>query len=319
MPSSQWIEKAIICVLVGMLLLESYLPKIAQLEARSGNSLPRTGNALLDTVNQSPLALLAKSKQQWLSAFAANATIQDPTGSQTHSNLEGFSLFHEALIEPHTIGFDIKHDFVDLEANKLTRVCDIHISFYRNQLGLGQIQPAHVVYEVDPSLHKITSLRANWEVSHSVAMGNSALEKLCAIPIVAAGFLPVLTTFGPRFTLEYLASFLIGPLQSGGKQIARDLLTMANREAPLLELFADGAKVQIGSQFLPPAALAQRWQDTTAMRYLGSPITSGLRTTARFERATAAGTTKHGVVHYESRQPFGQPPKILSLYVFEEA
>lgn len=61
--------------LLTMLVLESFVTKMQRLQD-TGLIAQTTGNAMLDAVNQSPIAVRARSKQQWLNAFTENATVQ---------------------------------------------------------------------------------------------------------------------------------------------------------------------------------------------------------------------------------------------------
>jgi hypothetical protein len=129
------------------------------------------------------------------------------------------------LEQPHNIQFDVKKDFVDVASNKVTRLLNIEIRFLHNTFNLGQLQPAHLVYEVDPVHRKITSLRANWEFAQAGLLGSNLLSKLLSAVLMSfAGTAPIVFRFGLLFLLRMTYALRIGPLYSGGKALSARLI-----------------------------------------------------------------------------------------------
>ncbi|KAH9255108.1 hypothetical protein BASA81_006867 [Batrachochytrium salamandrivorans] len=282
---------------------------------------------LLDVVNLSPKAVAAQSKAQWLDAFDPKATVEDPTGSPTHTGRESLEVFHTSLIEPHTITFDIQRDFVDTECNRVTRLTDIHIAYFKNSYLVGQIQPAHLVYDVDEKSGRLTSLRANWEIVQARMMGNHLLAKLFSfVMMLIAPFVPLVLNFGVSFSAIYSSSFFVGPTLSGGKHLNGKLLkAVSNHSKSSFEALFENptaACVQVGkSQLTPGEAFDRMATDTAKFRLVRPAATATHRTACWFERETTQGRVTQGVYHFESKKTslFDTHPTISSMYLFEDS
>lgn len=282
---------------------------------------------LLDAVNLSPKAVAAQSQAQWLDAFDPKATVEDPTGSPTHTGRESLEVFHTSLIEPHTITFDVQRDFVDTECNRVTRLTDIHIAYFKNSLLVGQIQPAHLVYDVDERSGRLTSLRANWEIGQARMMGNTFLARLVSfVMMLIAPFIPLILNFGVSFSAIYSSSFFVGPTLSGGKPLNGRLIkaVQSHDKAGFERLFASPTApcVQVGKLQLTPGEAFDRMATGTAtFRLMRPAATATHRTACWFERQTVDGQTVQGVYHFESKKTglFDAHPTISSMYLFEDS
>lgn len=327
MKRRTWLPILVAMVAIALLLADRKFSKRPLTE-----SFYRRANSLLDAVNEPPEALKEGSKQRWLEAFHENATMQDPTGSQTHRGLKQLEHFHDALIGHHRVRFAVKRDFVDEEANRVTRVCDIHIYFFNNTRGYGQIVHAQVEYDIDPKEFKIVALHANWDVFQSNAMGDNMWDKVVTMPLVTVGFVPLVWRLGVGFTSQYIYNlFIVGPWQSGGSVILEELVgaTLVNNKQRLGELFGENSTLQLGNTVYESTdAVDQLWEKwgcvpTLDFRFLRTPVTSGLRTSVWYQRTTAQFEVKEGVFHIESHkphwplQPSASAAEITSMYLFE--
>ncbi len=105
------------------------------------------------------------NKEEWLSAYADDAVIEDPVGPGPYDaegkgqrGKEAISAFWDNAIAPNTIKFDIRDSFAC--ANELANVGTINLTFPNG--GTAKCDGVFV-YKVNEE-GKIVSLRAFWEM-----------------------------------------------------------------------------------------------------------------------------------------------------------
>jgi len=107
----------------------------------------------------------SKNKEDWLSAYADDAVVEDPVGPGPYDaegkgqrGKEALSAFWDNAIAPNTIKFDIRDSFAC--ANELANVGTINLTFPNG--GTAKCDGVFV-YKVNEE-GKIVTLRAFWEV-----------------------------------------------------------------------------------------------------------------------------------------------------------
>lgn len=115
--------------------------------------------------NKSMRAAESKNKEEWLSAYADDAVVEDPVGPGPYDpegkgqrGKEALSAFFDNAIAPNTIKFEIRDSFAC--ASEVANVGSIHLTFPNG--GTGRCDGVFV-YKVNDD-GKIASLRAFWEV-----------------------------------------------------------------------------------------------------------------------------------------------------------
>ena len=115
--------------------------------------------------NKSMRAAESKNKEEWLSAYADDAVVEDPVGPGPYDpegkgqrGKEALSAFFDNAIAPNTIKFEIRDSFAC--ANEVANVGSIYLTFPNG--GMGRCDGVFV-YKVNDE-GKIVSLRAFWEV-----------------------------------------------------------------------------------------------------------------------------------------------------------
>lgn len=218
---------------------------------------------------------------------------------------------------------------MDTASNRVTRLTNIHIAYFNNTMNIGQIQPAHLVYDIDQQSGRLTALRANWEIVQARMMGTNIFIQLVSFLSMCIGpFIPLLVKFGVQYSAVYTSTFFIGPLLSGGKQVNAQLMqaVLTDDKDAFCACFAEKTRntgcVQMGGkQITPKEAFDLLACGTSKFRLMRPAVTSAYRTACWYERETCDGKAKRqGVYHFESskRSLVDFDPKITSMYLFEE-
>lgn len=126
--------------------------------------------AMLETVEQSPRAVLAQDRKAWLNMFAQLAVIEDPVGSAPHISgifdpysgrrgNDALCRFYDTFIDGNHIEFLVDADYV--VGNKVLR--DLALKLEVN--GMHATVPMHLLYELVPENEelKVQRLAAHWE------------------------------------------------------------------------------------------------------------------------------------------------------------
>jgi hypothetical protein len=296
---------------------------------------------VLLVVNKSPDALEKRCKQSWLNIFGPRAMVNgrfsgrltsslgleltdtwlDPVGTPLHKGPAELSRFYDCFIASNSISFDVKQDLVDEDAQRVIRVTDIFIRFQRSS-NYGMIQPAHIVYDVDPTTKSVKSLKAAWQLNEAKLIGSSWSQFLGSFMLFSYAFLPVIFYFGPIFSLRYIWGLVVG-LVSGGRRLARNLLLSVERadESLFEALFyrPDSSCVRIGTEFMRPHLLWKTfWNGTTRFEILDSNKSSGWRTTIYYKRELASGETKLGYAELDVLWQSPLSSAIETLYIYEQ-
>ena len=131
---------------------------------------------LLALAEKSPASV--DNVDKWVSLFTEEGLVQDPVGSPAHMGMINLKKFHSAFIAPFQVRFNVLEDFVDEECSRVVRIVDIHVRFRDLNLKYGQIQPAHLYYDLDLEKSKVKRMQAHWQVQSARPMGKTIIEKL---------------------------------------------------------------------------------------------------------------------------------------------
>jgi hypothetical protein len=237
-----------------------------------------------------------------------------------HKGHEKIREIHSCFIADNNISFDTKHDFIDEKACRLIRITDIHIGLNRTRYGV--IQPAHIVYDIDPSSSKVKSLKASWQINQARPFGETWTAFFISCAKMCYAFLPMTFRYGLVFAAQYCWGILTGQI-SGGYGLMNRLMREAEQcnEEAFSSLFfrPDSCCVRVGCAFIrPPAFLNTVWGGTKTITLLDSIKSAGWKTTAFYRRTTTSGKAKLGYVEIDVlwRNPFRSV--IETAYVFEE-
>ncbi len=106
-----------------------------------------------------------KAKDEWLTLFADNATVEDPVGpgpydaeGKGHHGKEAIASFWDQAIAPTGVKFEIKDSFAC--GQEVANVGTIHLTFQEG--GTARCEGVFI-YKVNDE-GKLVSLRAFWEV-----------------------------------------------------------------------------------------------------------------------------------------------------------
>jgi hypothetical protein len=188
--------------------------------------------------------------------------------------------------------------------------------------GSGLVQPAHLIYDVDPKTALVTKLQANWQMNHAKPMGTSPKQILTSLWFMTLALVPIFKKFGMGFALRYFVGFLVGPC-SRGKQLARTLLDVASKgdELEFSKLFDDAEAecIQIGCAKIKPSAVINTvWGSTSSFEIVGPMRSGGMKTTVQYRRHTKSGIHKTGFAEINLRWKSVFSPVVQDMYIFEE-
>jgi len=185
------------------------------------------------------------------------------------------------------------------------------------------VQPAHLIYDVDKSSGKVTSLQAIWELTDARPYSHTWSQLIKSVLLMPVVFVSILKNYGVWWTIRYSIGFLTGPL-SGGRSIAKNLLARceAKQGISFLSLFEtpDDQCVRHRGESIRPRILYESvWGQTSRITAVGPVRCSGWKTTLQYKRTTNDGREWRGFVELDISRRSLFTSAIHSMYVYEEA
>ena len=156
--------------------------------------------AMLATVEKSPIAVASHNKAAWLALFDEDGLVNDPVGSAPHVGGEELAAFYDTFIAPNTVVFRPEHDIVCGD----TVIRDLTLEI-RMADGVALEVPAHLRYRL-ASPSRIAGLYAHWELPSMV--GQLLGKGVGAVPVSGRLSLRLLKNQGLGGSIGFARGFV---------------------------------------------------------------------------------------------------------------
>jgi len=254
---------------------------------------------LLHIADESPRLVGLHDKAGWLDLFS-EAVVEDPVGPAKHKGRAALSRFWDALIAPFRISFHVLSDVVDERNRRVVRVVDIHVAFPELGGRRAMVQPAHLLYELDPDRGKVRLMQAHWEVHRVRPASRTLLGALGDLLLYSLAMRHTLVYLGLGFLARF-AYWLVASQLTGGKALARRLIALAaaDRAADFADAFKVGSsssssssssEVVLTSASTSPCsarAFVESWKGTSAVD-VRAVFSAGDQVTVWYARTVAS-------------------------------
>lgn len=233
-------------------------------------------------------------RDAWLALYGDETSyVEDPVGGGRHTGPQELARFFDGMVAPLRVRFDVHADVVSVEDSRVARRATIRFEFGG---GRGANQPAHLVYDVDPSRDIVLGMQAFWEVRHLRAASSGLLGVVQDRISHAALVRGMIATYGLCFTARFVVANSWARF-SPGARLARGMLKAMSRNdaVALAALFRDPSQAAVrwhGANETPTAFLADFASRGSVHVRAQESFSGGSQTTLWYERDGLAPTDR---------------------------